>query len=97
MKLVNPENGKRNIMKYKWQDRDQLANMMLLTRKENGAGGKSDTSAEEWLNGKDETYFDLHLIPKNRELWKLENFESFIEARKNLILQKFDYLLLKQS
>lgn len=95
IKLANPETGKRNIMKYKWQDRDQLANMMLLTRRENGASGKSDTSAEKWLADKDEAYLDLHLIPRNKELWKLENFETFIEARKTLILQKFDYLLLK--
>jgi len=41
IRLPNPETGKRNMMKYKGQDRDQLAIMMLLTRKENGAGGKS--------------------------------------------------------
>jgi uncharacterized protein with ParB-like and HNH nuclease domain len=94
-KVVNPETGKRSLMKYKQNDRDQLANMMLLTRQENGAGGKSDTSAEDWFADKDQAYFDLHLIPNDPELWKLENYEKFIEERKKLILQKFDYLLTK--
>jgi len=30
-------------------------------------------------------------------LWKLDNFDAFVEARKKLILEKLDYLLLKQS
>lgn len=95
VKVLSPETGRKSLMKYKQHDRDQLANMMLLTRQENGAGGKSDIPADEWFNDKDDLYLEKHLIPKNPELWKLENYEQFIEARKALILQKFDYLLFK--
>ncbi|MBN8676637.1 MAG: DUF262 domain-containing protein [Chitinophagales bacterium] len=97
IKVINPETGKMNMMKYKWQDRDQIANLMLLTAKENGAGGKSDRLPEDWLDEKPEEYLDLHLIPKDRELWKLDNFEAFLEARKQLILAKFDYLISKEA
>jgi hypothetical protein len=93
IKLPNPETGKFNLMKYKWPERDQIANMMLLTAEENGAGGKTDILPEVFFADKNEDYLDLHLIPKDKELWKLENFEQFIEARKELIIKKFEYLL----
>lgn len=95
IKVPNPDTGKLNLMKFRQEDRDQLANLMLLTRLENGAGGKTDISPEEWFADKADSYLDMHLIPKDPDLWKLENFESFIEERKKLILTKFNYLLIK--
>jgi hypothetical protein len=67
---------------------------MLLTAAENGAGGKRDTPPEQWFAGKPEAYLDMHLIPKDPELWKLEKFEEFIEARKKLLRDKFVPLLV---
>ncbi|MDQ8188225.1 hypothetical protein [Pelagicoccus sp. SDUM812002] len=52
------------------------------TRQENGAGGKWDTPPEDWFADKTEDYLDLHLIPKDPGLWKLDRFEDFIDARK---------------
>jgi len=95
VKELNPETNRMSIMKYKQPLRDQLANMMLLSRQENGAGGKGATSAEDWFADKDQQYLDLHLIPNDPELWKLDNYERFIEERKKLIIAKFDYLLIK--
>ena len=99
VKDVSPETGKRSIMRYKSDQRDQIANCMLLTAKENGAGGKSDTPPAVWFEQKiaeeGESYLDLHLIPKDKSLWSLDKFGDFIEARKQLILKKFDYMLLK--
>ena len=97
IKMANPETGKMNLMKYKWWHRDQIGNLMLLTFRENGAGGKTDILPEVWFANKPESYLDLHLIPKDRELWKLENYERFIEARKELILNHFSYLIKKQN
>jgi len=98
-KMVNPQTGRRDLLRYKWQDRDQFANLMLLTAKENGAGGKSDTPPHEWFSERveehGEEYLDLHLIPKDSDLWRLERFEDFIEARKALILNKFSFMLHK--
>ena len=71
----------------------QLANCMLLTRINNGPENKTNKLPEEWFLDKPEKYLDLHCIPKDRNLWKLENFDSFIIVRKNLISAKFSYLI----
>jgi uncharacterized protein with ParB-like and HNH nuclease domain len=93
IKSVNPENGKMNLMKYKWFDRDQIANLMLLTAKENGASGKLDILPKDWFKDKDEKYLKKHLIPTNEDLWEVDRFEDFIEARKVLILENFSDLI----
>jgi uncharacterized protein with ParB-like and HNH nuclease domain len=95
IKIPNPKTGVQNIMKYKQFDRDQIANCMLLTKAENGSSGKTDILPEIWFEGKSDGYLDLHLIPKNKNLWKLENYDSFIEERKKLIEMKFDTLIMK--
>lgn len=77
------------MMKYKQEDRDQIANLMLLTREENGAGGKSDMDPSEWFKDKSEKYLKQHLIPNNSELWEIENFDLFVKERKQLITNKF--------
>ena len=93
---VNPGTG-YSILRYKKEDRDQIANLMLLTAQENGPGGKSDTPPHIWFEDKPECYLDLHLIPKEKELWKLENYEYFLEERKELICQKFEHLIQHES
>lgn len=89
IKDVNPKTGRKDVLKYRETDRNQLANCMLLSREENGAGGKADTPPDQWFAGKSEEYLRKHLIPRNPELWKLERFEDFVEARKQLIHTKF--------
>lgn len=96
IKTVSPETGRLSIMKYKADVRDQLANCMLLTQEENGSGGKSDILPEDWFSDKEESYLEMHLIPKDKELWKIESFEDFIEERKKLIRNKFSYLLVQK-
>jgi len=87
IKVINPETG-RKVTKYKNEDINQIANLMLLSAEEN-RDEKRDKTPEEWLKDKDNNYFEIHLIPKDKELWKLENFEKFIEERKKLIIEKF--------
>lgn len=95
IKVANPETGRMDILKYKWDDRDQIANCMLLTAQENGSGGKTDILPEVWFADKSKDYLELHLIPQDKELWKLENFEKFVEERKKLIEAKFDSIIIK--
>lgn len=95
IKVSNPNTGRNDLMKYPQTLRDQIANCMLLTQAENGSSGKTDILPEVWFSDKSEEYLDLHLIPKNKELWKLENFESFIEERKKLITNKFAGIIIK--
>jgi len=95
IKDINPVSGRRDKLRYLKEERDQFANLMLLTQQENGAGGKCDTLPEIWFADKSPDYLERHLIPQNPELWKMENYPEFIEERKKLILKKFERLLLK--
>ena len=92
IKEINSETG-RKVMKYKWWDRDQIANLMLLSAVEN-RNEKTDKTPEEWLKDKNDDYFEIHLIPRDKDLWKLENFEKFVEERKKLIVDKFKKMRL---
>lgn len=96
-KEINPETGRNSIFKFPQNIRNQIANLALLTSIENGASGKLDTLPEEWFKDKDEKYLDMHLIPKDKNLWKVENFELFIKERKKLILEKFKHLLIQKE
>lgn len=96
IKAPNPSTGKMNIMKYREADRNQLANCMLLTAAENGAGGKTDIPPDIWFKDKDAVYLEHHLIPRDPALWKMDSFEDFIVERKKLIKAKFGYLLSAQ-
>ena len=69
----------------------------VLTANENGAGQKRDTPPQEWFADKDAEYLELHCIPTKKSLWKIENFDDFIAARKQLIAAKFSHLLLDES
>jgi len=82
-----------DLLRYQEPERNQLANCMLLTKTENGAGQKWDAIPEDWFKDKDGEYFNMHLIPDNKNLWKVENYELFIEERKRLILKKFKNLI----
>jgi len=100
VKDVNPDSGKRNILHYRSDQRDQIANCMLLTAQENGFGGKCDTPPDKWfdksrfINEEAQVrYLKLHLIPSDPELWKLENFDHFVKARQTLIADKFSRML----
>jgi hypothetical protein len=97
VKIENPETGRRDLMKYREAERNQLANCMLLTREENGAGGKWDILPTEWFAGKSADYLAMHLIPRDRALWEMERFQDFIVARKELIRDKFKHLLVAAS
>jgi hypothetical protein len=93
IKETNPRTGRIDLMKFREAERNQLANCMLLTQQENGSGGKSDTLPEDWFSNKDEAYLDMHMIPADPSLWKLDRFEDFIQERKKTILERFSYLL----
>lgn len=95
VKVINPETGRLSLQRYSASEINELANCMLLTAKENGAGNKSDMSPDEWFADKSAEYLELHCIPSNKRLWKLDNFERFIEARRKLIRERFADLLFE--
>jgi hypothetical protein len=91
---ANKSASGRKIQKYSSGEINQLANCMLLTANENGASQKRDIPPSEWFANKDAAYLALHCIPTKKSLWKLENYEAFISARKQMIAEKFEFLLL---
>ncbi|WP_394168914.1 DUF262 domain-containing protein [Saccharospirillum alexandrii] len=93
VKDANPETGRQSLMRYPAAVRDQIANCMLLSKDENGFQAKNDTFPSDWFADKSESYLDMHLIPRHSQLWEFSNYEAFIEARKELILEKFQHLL----
>ena len=97
VKMANPGTSKIKLMRFKEGARNQLPNCMLLTKQENGAGGKWDTSPADWFTGKSVDYLEKHLIPPDPALWKLDRYEDFLAARKKLILAKFQYLIASTS
>ena len=94
--MLNPETGRR-VMKYRDAARNQLANCMLLTREENGAGQKADKTPEEWFADKTPEYLAMHLIPTDGRLWSMERFEDFIAERRALMRERFEWLLTKTA
>ena len=94
VKIENPKTGRLDLMKYREADRNQLANCMLLSREENGAGGKRDTPPSEWFASKGKEYLKKHAIPTNPALWELDRFDDFIVERKILIREKLNFILV---
>jgi hypothetical protein len=104
VKDINPDSGKRNLLHYRAEHRDQIANCMLLTAAENGFSDKTDTPPAEWFapqrfdsQEQRARYMDLHLIPDVPKLWELNRYDDFINARKELIKEKFKYMLLDEE
>jgi hypothetical protein len=95
-KIKKSETGRR-VQRFSASEINQLANCMLLTAKENGAAGKCDTPPDEWFSDKDADYLESHCIPPKKSLWKMDNFDQFIDARKQLIAEKFKELLLEDG
>lgn len=91
-KVTNPATG-RQVMKYDARDRDQIANLALLTAKDNGFTGKSGELPETWLPKQSAAFRQQHLIPDDPELWKVDRYADFIKARQKLILEKFSAYL----
>ena len=104
VKDINPDSGKRNLLHYRAEQRDQIANCMLLTAEENGFANKTDTPPSIWFASERfaseqqrRRYMELHLIPDDPKLWELEKFDEFIQERKKLIEKKFKYMLLDKE
>lgn len=75
---------KSNKVKYKMTN--EIANRAILSQ--DGNSKKSSDPAEDFLTQASEKFpqsLKLQNIPDDRELWKLENFEKFLEARREML------------
>lgn len=72
-----------------------IGNLELLNAKENEE--KSGQEFGKWITTRHDSFIARHLIPSDQKLWKLENFEKFVEAREALIRQRFESLFGTQQ
>jgi hypothetical protein len=90
-KLKEVGYGEANRVKYALAQ--ELTNRAILTQVENRT--KSDTHAADYLatvKTKFPKALELQCIPEDPELWKIENYERFLEERRQMLathLNKF--------
>lgn len=67
-----------------WKDR--LGNLCLLLDAENEE--KSNKSFEEWVSTRSPDFKERHLIPNEPSLYRFDRFDSFLQAREELIRER---------
>lgn len=75
-------------------DLEAIANIALLTGETNRKLG--DRPPEDYLAEIDQDgggMLNAHCIPRDRELWKIENYERFLEARRKLMTDAANRLM----
>lgn len=90
--LKNAGYGHGNRVKYALAQ--EFTNRAILTQIANRT--KSDTSASEYLSSVKEKLpkaLDLQCIPQDRTLWQIENYEQFLEARRELLAKQLNTFL----
>lgn len=87
-----------NILEGKeipWDKINSFANFQLLDSKTN-RGEKNGKELKEWISkyvDDKPAYISRHSIPDNPELWDSNNFDEFLDARKNIIVDKIEKCL----
>lgn len=72
----------------------EITNRVILTSTENRT--KSAKHANVYLSQVKEQFpnaLKLQCIPEDEELWKIENYKDFLQARRNLLTEKLNYFL----
>jgi hypothetical protein len=62
---------------------NEIANRAFITRDSNY--GISDKRPDEYLKDVANEYLKKHMIPSNKKLWEVENYETFIETRRQTL------------
>jgi hypothetical protein len=84
--------GRDNRVKYSLAQ--ELTNRAILTQLANRS--KSSADAEGYLGSVMEKFpkaLTLQCIPQERELWKLENYDRFLEERRKILAKKLNAFL----
>ena len=86
--------GEGNRVKYALAQ--ELTNRAILTQVANRT--KSDSQAEDYLasvKAKFPKALELQCIPEDPELWKIENYEAFLEERRKMLAKNLNAFLEK--
>ncbi|MGY2363848.1 GmrSD restriction endonuclease domain-containing protein [Pseudomonas azotoformans] len=71
--------------------KDRLSNLQLLPYLDNIE--KSDTAFEVWLADRSPAFIDQHSIPAEPELYKIDRFRDFLDARDVLLRKRYAEIL----
>ena len=71
---------------YKLNLINNIGNLQFLSSTENES--KNNIKFEEWIKNLEPSFIEKSFIPKNKELWFIENYEKFIEKRRDLMFDK---------
>ncbi len=88
------DNGYNMNNRIKYQFAQEITNRAILTAVANRS--KSAQPAEDYLTDVKEHFPDslkLQSIPENPALWKLENFEDFLSARRDMLADELNQFL----
>lgn len=88
------ENGYSQNNRAKYSLAQEITNRAVLTQIANRS--KSNNMAEEYLQNAVSNFpnsLQLQCIPGDKELWKLENFELFLETRRTLLAKELNEFL----
>jgi uncharacterized protein with ParB-like and HNH nuclease domain len=88
------DNGYNQNNRLKYSYAQEITNRAVLTQVANRT--KSNSMTEDFLNLAAEKFpnaLKLQCIPEDRELWKLENFELFLEKRRSLLASELNTFL----
>ena len=89
------KNGYNMNNRHKYSLAQEIANRAILTSAENRS--KSAEYADVYLSEAKKNFpnaLKLQLIPENPQLWKIENYELFLEERRKLLAKELnDYLM----
>jgi len=86
--------GIGNLVKYALAQ--ELTNRAILTQVANRT--KSDTLAADYLSSVKSKFpkaLKLQCIPEDEELWKIENYEQFLEERRKMLAKQLNSFLEK--
>lgn len=76
--------------RYRYQIMNRLGNLQLLLAHENQE--KLDKPFDEWIATRDDGFKMRHLIPDDPDLWTLDRFDDFVDAREKLIAARLKQL-----
>ena len=83
----------KSLLKNKFSDSliNNIGNLQILSSNDNES--KNNIKFEEWINTRDEIYSDKNYLPLNKGLYKIENFEQFIEERTKILYSEFNKII----
>ncbi len=90
------ENGYNRNNRHKYALAQEITNRAILTQVANRK--KSNKLAENYLKDVKQKFpsaLKLQIIPEEENLWKLENFEQFLEIRRKMLAKKLNNFLDK--